>query len=263
MNVLWLFAHPERRSLTASLKDAGLRTLAEEGHETRVSDLYAMGWNPVVDAADTRGPETPPSDRLLVGAEQERAYAEGRLSADILAEQEKLRWADAVVCHFPLWWLGPPAILKGWFDRVLVQGFAFGVRDAAGRTRRYGDGGLAGKRALLVTTIGAREASFGPRGVHGQLDEVLWPLLHGLFWYTGMAALPPYVVYGADRLTDADFPAHAAELRARLRDLPYTAPLPYRFEAGGDYDDELVLRPSVAPGRTGLAAHLADAADGA
>lgn len=261
MKTLWIFAHPESRSLNGMLRTAGIAALRAGGHQVRESDLYAMGFDPVVGHGDFPGRD--PGGRLLVGAAQEEAYTTGRLAADIRAEQEKLAWADTVVFHFPLWWFGPPAILKGWFDRVLVQGFAFGVRDAEGRTRRYGDGGLAGKRALLVTTIGAREASFGPRGVHGQLDEVLWPLLHGLFWYTGMAALPPYVVYGADRLTDADFPAHAAELRARLRDLPYTAPLPYRFEAGGDYDDELVLRPSVAPGRTGLAAHLADAADGA
>lgn len=269
MKILWVLAHPEPRSLSASLKDAGLEALAEAGHETRVSDLYEMKWDPVVDAADTRGTasapgvESPPrTDRLLVGAEQERAYAGGRLSADILGEQEKIRWADALVLHFPLWWLGPPAILKGWFDRVFVQGFAFGLRDDAGRARRYGDGGLAGKRALLITSVGARESSFGPRGVHGHIDEVLFPLLHGTFFYTGMAALPPYVIYGADRLTESQYQACAGELRARLRDLPYTESLPYRHEAGGDYDDELVLRPSVAPGRTDLGAHLADETGG-
>ncbi|MBA0053280.1 flavodoxin family protein [Streptomyces sp. AJS327] len=194
-------------------------------------------------------------DRLLVGEAQERAYREGGLSADIHGELEKLRWADTLVLHFPLWWFGPPAILKGWLDRVLVQGLGFGVHGPDGVTRRYGDGGLAGKRALVVTSVGARPSGFGPRGIHGHVEDVLWPLHHGTFWYTGMAALPPHVVYGADRLTPGEFPARVAELRARLAELPTVEPLPFRSERGGDYDTDLVLRSHLAPGHTGLAVH--------
>lgn len=196
--------------------------------------------------------------RLVVGAAQERAYRTRALSPDIAAEQEKTRWADVLVFHFPMWWLGPPAILKGWFDRVLTQGFAFGVKDPHGAALRYGDGGLAGKRAMVVTTIGARESSFGPRGIHGHIDDILFPLHHGTFWYAGMAALPPFVVYGADRLTRERYTAEAERLRARLRALPTTDPIPFRRERGGDYDAELVLREEVAPGHTGLAIHRAD-----
>lgn len=254
MKVLWIFAHPERRSLNGTLLDEGLRTLSADGHEYRVSDLYAMGFKPVVDAEDFHRESR---ERLFVGHEQEHAFSAGRLADDIRAEQDKLAWADTVVLHFPLWWFGPPAILKGWFDRVLVQGFAFGVRDGRGRTRRYGDGGLAGKRALVITSVGARASSFGPRGIHGPIEEVLFPLLHGTLWYTGMSALPPYVVYGADRATEADVAARAAGLRERLRALPYAGPLRYRYEAGGDYDADLVLHPDRSPGRTGLGAHLA------
>lgn len=252
MKVLWIFAHPERRSLNGSLLTDGLRELTELGHEHRVSDLYAMGWKAVVDADDFHHG---PNDRLVVGAEQEQAYLDGRLSEDITAEQDKMAWADALVFQFPLWWFGPPAILKGWFDRVLVQGFAFGVKGPDGRARRYGDGGLVGKRAMIITSVGARASSFGPRGIHGQADEVLFPLLHGTFWYTGMSPLPPFIVYGADRTTEADRDRHAAALRDRLRVLESEEPLPYRYERSEDYDDRLVLRSGVAPGETGLGAH--------
>ncbi|WP_130343795.1 NAD(P)H-dependent oxidoreductase [Herbihabitans rhizosphaerae] len=255
MNVLWIFAHPDQRSLNGALRDEGLCALRELGHHVRESDLYAMGWNPVLDRSDF---EQQPSGRLLVGAEQERAYLDGTLRADIRAEQDKLEWADAVVLHFPLWWFGPPAILKGWLDRVLAQGLGFGVKDADGRTRRYGDGGLAGKRGLVVTTVGARESSFGPRGIHGHIDDVLFPLSHATFFYTGMDALPPYVVYGADRLDAAGFAEAAHGLRERLRALPTEEPIPFRPEASGDYDEDLVLRPDIAPGRTGLAVHRRD-----
>ncbi|MFM9370817.1 NAD(P)H-dependent oxidoreductase [Streptomyces sp. Da 82-17] len=263
MRVLWIFAHPERHSLNGALLDEGLRTLDALGHEHRVSDLYAMGWKAVVDAADFGGADASGDDsareRLVVGAAQEQAYEQGELSADIRAEQEKLDWADVVVFQFPMWWFGPPAILKGWFDRVLVQGFAFGLKDASGTTLRYGDGGLAGKRALVVTSVGARESSFGPRGIHGPVDEVLFPLLHGTFWYTGMAPLAPFTVFGADRMTAEGARTAAASLADRLRGLADEEPLRYRHEQGGDFDADLVLRPHVAPGREGVAAQRVDA----
>ncbi|MFD0690037.1 NAD(P)H-dependent oxidoreductase [Actinomadura fibrosa] len=282
MNILWIFAHPEPRSFNGALRDHGLRTLRAAGHRVRQSDLYAMRWNPVVDAADfdpapPRTPGTPaaaenaprtgdaprtgaapgddPGPRLLVGAASERAHAAGRLSPDIRAEQEKVRWADALVLQFPLWWHGMPAILKGWFDRVFVQGFAFGLTGDDGRALRYGSGGLAGRRALVITTAGARPTGLGSRGLHGDAEELLFPLLHGTLWYTGMHVLPPLVIGGADRATPADHATAATELDERLHALPTADPIPYRTEVGGDYDTDLVLRPDLAPGRTGLAVH--------
>ncbi|MEV4148277.1 NAD(P)H-dependent oxidoreductase [Amycolatopsis sp. NPDC049691] len=254
MNVLWVFAHPEPRSLNGALRDDGVRTLRELGHDVRESDLYAMKWNPVVDAADF-GTEAG-DERLIVGATSARAHANGELSPDIVAEQEKLDWADALVVQFPLWWYGLPAILKGWFDRVFVKGFGYGIRTKDGQTARYGEGRLAGKRAMVVLTAGAREPAMGPRGVNGALEEVLWPLHHGTLFYAGMSVLPPVPVYGADRLSEEHFAEARQRLRTRLSTLETTEPIPYRTQNGGDYDDNLVLRPEHAPGATGLAIHL-------
>jgi NAD(P)H dehydrogenase (quinone) len=165
--------------------------------------------------------------------------------------------------QFPLWWFGVPAILKGWIDRVFVRGYAYGLPDPEypGRSRRYGDGGLAGKRALAVVTVGGGAEGYGPRGIGGDLAELLFPLLHGTFFYTGMRPLPPVAVYGANRLSEEEYRAAAAELRSRLLEavcLPEeraTPPIPYRPQNGGDYDDDGVLLPRVAPGASGLAAH--------
>jgi NAD(P)H dehydrogenase (quinone) len=225
-----------------------------------------MGWKAVLDADDVRPPGPAagtgdaPSRRLTVGAEQERAYTADEQSEDIREEQRKIAWADTLVFQFPMWWFGPPAILKGWFDRVLVQGFAFGLRGCDGRTLRYGEGGLAGRRALVITSVGARESGFAPRGIHGYIDDVLWPLLHGTFWYTGMAPHKPFVVYGADRLTDAGYREYVHALRERLRALPDAEPLAFRSENGGDYDETLTLRPWIEPGAAGLAVHGVPAA---
>lgn len=138
----------------------------------------------------------------------------GSLSDDIRIEQDKLRRADTVIVQFPLWWFGPPAILKGWFDRLFVQGFAQGVLDPeTGRALRYGSGGLVGRRAMVVTTVGANAATTGPRGIHGDINDVLFPILHGTLWYTGMTVVPPLVINGAVRLSGADYEAAARRLR--------------------------------------------------
>ncbi|MFF5932509.1 NAD(P)H-dependent oxidoreductase [Streptomyces sp. NPDC012508] len=154
--------------------------------------------------------------------------------------------------QFPLWWYGMPAILKGWFDRVFVRGFAFGLHDEQGRQLRYGEGALAGKRAMVVVSAGAREASLGPRGINGSLDELLFPLQHGTLWYAGIDVLPPLLVHGADCVDAAAYTAHADALRRRLKDLPDTDPLPFRHQNRGDYDENLVLRPGHRRSRSPL-----------
>ncbi|QFU88063.1 NAD(P)H-dependent oxidoreductase [Amycolatopsis sp. YIM 10] len=253
MNVLWVFAHPEQASLSGVLRDEGVRALVEAGHEVRMSDLYAMKWKAVVDRDDF--PEETGS-RLEVAAASRRAYDDGTLSADIRAEHEKLRWADTVVLQFPLWWYGTPAIMKGWMDRVFVKGFGYGVTDPDdGRTLRYGEGVLAGKRALVVLTAGSREPAFGPRGINGQLDLALFPLLHGTLWYTGMSVLPPVAIYGADRVSPEALEAATSLVRSKVLSAGTDTPLPYRHQNGGDYDSDLVLLPGHHPGQTGLAVH--------
>ena len=52
-----------------------------------------------------------------------------QLPADVREEKGKLAQAELLIVQFPLWWCGPPAILKGWFDRVLTSRFAYGDRD--------------------------------------------------------------------------------------------------------------------------------------
>ncbi|WNO72427.1 NAD(P)H-dependent oxidoreductase [Streptomyces sp. AM8-1-1] len=253
MRVLWVSAHPDPRSLNGALRDEGVAVLRERGHEVVESDLYVMGWNPVVDHGDFAHD---PDKRLDVLTESQRALETGTLSEDIRQEQAKLLWADTLVVQFPLWWFGMPAILKGWFDRLFVQGFAQGVPDpATGRAMRYGDGGLSGRRALVVTTVGANAATTGPRGIHGDINDVLFPILHGTLWYTGMSVVPPLVVNGTVCLSGPEYEAAAERLRERLVALPDTDPIPYRRQSGGDYDEHLVLRPEHARGEEGIRIH--------
>ncbi|TDE99059.1 flavodoxin family protein [Occultella glacieicola] len=252
MNVLWVLAHPEQRSLAGALHADGFATLRAAGHAVEVDDLYAMKWKAVLDADDY--PEVARGSVLEASGE---AYARGGLSPDILAEHEKIARADAIVLQFPLWWFGMPAILKGWFDRVFVRGYAYDMPDPdrPGHTMRYGRGNLAGKRALVVVTTGAGAGPFGPRGIHGDLDEVLFPLLHGTLWYAGISALPPVAIHGTSAYGEADHAAAVELLRTRLGELATAEPIPFRLQGPEDYDRDLALRPELAPGRTGLSVH--------
>src|SRR3546814_4781852 len=115
-----------------------------------------------------------PNTHFNPALDSERAFSNGRQSRDIALEQEKLLWADALILQFPLWWFSMPAILKGWVERVYAYGFAYGVGEHSD-TRwgdRYGEGAMAGKRAMLIVTAGGWESHYGARGIHGQIDDI-------------------------------------------------------------------------------------------
>lgn len=256
--VLWVSAHPDDQSLNAALRADGLRHLRAQGHEVVESDLYAMNWRAAADGQDFL--DHVEGDRVRYGPMSEAAYRAGTLAPEIRAEQQKVSSADILIVQFPLWWYSCPAILKGWFDRVFTKGFAYGVADPTdpGRTLRYGQGPFEGKRAMLVVTAGGREAALGPRGVHGDINDLLFPLHHGTLWYTGMSVLPPVVHYGANRVDPAGFEQMSRNLRERLDTLDTGEPIPFRFQNGGDYDDDLVVLDDIQPGVSGLTLHLRD-----
>ena len=256
MNVLIVYAHPEPTSLNGSLKDFAMQRLAANGHAVQVSDLYAMGWKPQLDAGDTleRQAGTPFHPSL----DSKRAFAGGWQSPDIAAEQDKLRWADAVIFQFPLWWFSMPAIMKGWVERVYAYGFAYGVGEHSDARwgDRYGEGSMQGKRAMLVVTTGGWDSHYSARGINGPIDDLLFPIQHGVLYYPGFDVLPPFVSYRSGKMDDARFASIRDALGARLDALFDTAPIPYRPQNSGQYEiPALTLRDDIAPGRTGFAAH--------
>jgi NAD(P)H dehydrogenase (quinone) len=194
-NILIVHAHPEPKSLTSALKDFAVGTLTAQGHMVQVSDLYAMGWKTVADRGDFTEEAHP--ERFKYASESRHAFANGTQTPDIVAEQQKLLWADAVILSFPLWWFSMPAILKGWVERVYARGFAYGVGKHGGERwgDRYGEGVLSGRRAMVMVSIGGRQPHYTERGVNGRIDENLWPIQHGILFYPGMDVLPPFAVY--------------------------------------------------------------------
>ncbi|WP_458762003.1 NAD(P)H-dependent oxidoreductase [Cupriavidus basilensis] len=261
MNVLLVHAHPEPKSLSGSLKTFSVKRLEKAGHVVQVSDLYAMRWKAALDAHDSLDRQSWQPDRRFDPAlDSGRAFENGQQSKDIALEQDKLRWADAVILQFPLWWFSMPAILKGWVERVYVYGFAYGVGEHSDARwgDRYGEGTLAGKRAMLIVTAGGWESHYGPRGINGPMDDVLFPIQHGMLYYPGFDVLPPFVIYRTSRIDEARFSKICDALGQRLDDLWKTAPIPFRPQNAGAYEiPALTLRPEISPGQSGFAAHVA------
>lgn len=186
---LLVYAHPEPTSFAAALRDEAERALLDEGWTVEVSDLYADGFNPVAGPGDFTAPADP--QRLQVQRERAHAAHGGGLAPDILREVERLERADLVVFLAPLWWFGLPAMLKGWVDRVFLYGRVYGN----GLT--FGTGPLRGKRAMLALTTGGPQTSYTEGGMHGELGVLLHSVHHGMFRFTGMEALEPFVAWGA------------------------------------------------------------------
>jgi len=236
MKVFIVSAHPEPKSFNTALFDLSVNVLGKLGHAVRVSDLYAMGFNPVAGPDDFSERANP--DYLVYALEQRHGYENGTLAADIREEIEKVLWCDLLILNFPLFWFSTPAILKGWIDRVLISGLTYGGK------RFYDRGGLKGKKAMVTLTLGGRGHMFGEDAVHGKLEDMLRHLLRGTLYYTGMEVLPPFVAWHVPYITDE---ARAGYLRAyedRLAQLDELEPLV--FPSLDAFDDKLnPLKPTL------------------
>lgn len=233
MNVLIVHAHNEPQSFSSALCQLAEETLQGQGHAVQVSDLYAMNWNPVASAADFAERANP--DYLVYALEQREGAKAKTLAADIQGELDKLLWADLVIFNFPIYWFSAPAILKGWFDRVLVSGICYGGK------RFYDQGGLAGKQALLSVTLGGREHMFGEGAIHGPLEDMLRPILRGTLAYTGMAVLPPFVAWHVPYIGNDARQDFLRQYQERLQHLQSDQPLAFpRLE---QFDERLYPLP--------------------
>lgn len=129
-----VYAHPDSSSFVGHLRDRVVAGLAAGGHEHRIVDLHADGFDPVMSLSEWR---------------LHRAHADDK--AWTREHAAHLRWADTIVWVYPTWWSGPPAILKGWVDRIWTNGLAYDHTDTG-----LHPGPLTHlTRMVVVTTHGA------------------------------------------------------------------------------------------------------------
>ncbi|PWV97110.1 NAD(P)H dehydrogenase (quinone) [Hoeflea marina] len=220
--VLFVLANPEPGSFCHALVDAGRVALETAGHDVQVSDLYTLGFNPVAGRHDFVGAADP--GRFHYQSEQARAARLGAFSADIAAEQQKVAAADILVPVFPLWWGGPPAMLKGWFERVLAYGFAYvdGYRFESGLFR--------GRRAVFAVTTGGTPARFSVDGVYGPIEDVLMPVRRLGLEYMGYEVSEAFVAYAAPRVEPEVRSEYLADFAARLMEVAALPVAPVRSD---------------------------------
>ncbi|MGB0508308.1 MAG: NAD(P)H-dependent oxidoreductase [Pikeienuella sp.] len=155
MKVLVVIAHPTQDSFNHALLAQVRAGLDAAGHEVQVADLYAEGFQPAMIAADYGQFDEEPA-----------------LPADVVAEQARVEWSDAVIFIFPLFWWHMPGMLKGWIDRVMSYGFAYDD------PMDPDSGSLRHRKMIAMITAGASEAALEKRGysqaLHTALNVGIW-----------------------------------------------------------------------------------------
>jgi putative NADPH-quinone reductase len=112
MKVLYVYCHPVPESFHGAIREGALAGLSQANHTVDLLDLYEEGFNPVLSAEARR-----------------RYHDTSRNRQGVENYVERLLSAEALIVQFPTWSFGPPAMLKGFFDRMLMPGVAFDLSD--------------------------------------------------------------------------------------------------------------------------------------
>lgn len=234
-----VLAHPERQSFNAHLAQVARRALEARDWSVSLSDLYDMGFDPCERAEHYDGRLQP--QRFDVQAEQRHASERGAIPAAVTSEIERLDRADLHILQYPMWWHLPPAMLKGWLDRVLIYGEVYTSK------KRFENGRFTGKRAMLSVTVGTSPETYAFDGRSGDVDLLLWPVNFSLA-YVGYAVLAPFVAYGVEaglRYSDASvvearLKRVEEDLGSALHDLDRRAVIPFNRMAEWGADGRIV-----------------------
>ncbi|MFI8714698.1 NAD(P)H-dependent oxidoreductase [Brevibacillus brevis] len=128
MNILVIIGHPDPESYCSALAHAYMKGAAGKAAQIRTIDLSQIAFDP----------------NLKYGYRKRT-----ELEDDLKEAQDLIRWADHLVIVYPTWWGTMPAILKGFFDRVLLSGFAYKYREGSSLWDKL----LTGKTAHLIVTM--------------------------------------------------------------------------------------------------------------
>ncbi|OXA72970.1 NAD(P)H dehydrogenase [Flavobacterium aquidurense] len=120
--------HPDKENLNSAIVDSYINSAKQNGSEVRYIAIGALDFNP----------------NLQFGYSQRM-----ELESDLVKALEDIKWSEHTVWIHPMWWLGMPAIMKGFFDRAFLPGITF-KRDEKGVT----EGLLKGKTGRIITTAG-------------------------------------------------------------------------------------------------------------
>jgi NAD(P)H dehydrogenase (quinone) len=192
VRILVVLAHPDPDSFNAALCLELCAGLVEAGHEPDVLDLCGEGFDP------------------RMGARELRRIGTGAPDPEIAALQKRVMAAQGLAFVFPMWWASPPAVLKGFVDRVLQQGFAFRLAPDG-----MVEGLLPHAKALVLTTTGATRDQVEAIGFARALKQTWddWTLR-----MCGVGEVGHHYFYAVPDADEATRRAYLAEARRLGRD---------------------------------------------
>ncbi len=146
-----ILAHPDKESFNHAIAATTVETLIQNGHETHFHDLYEEKFDPILP------PEELPKDTLL--------------SSEIEKHCHEISKTDGIIVIHPNWWGQPPAILKGWIDRVMRPGIAYEfLEDDNGEG--VPNGLLKGKAVIIFNTSNTETER--EKNIFGDPLETIW-----------------------------------------------------------------------------------------
>lgn len=194
MHILIVTAHPDPESYTHAAVArlvGGVESVPGTTHE--ILELASSGFNP-----------------RFTGSDNDHFHGRRPTPADILEEQRRVDRADVLVLLFPLYWWSMPAVLKGWIDRVFVQGWAFIDDPDKGTTRL-----LVHLKGQVVAIGGADLRTYQRRGY---LDALNAQIVQGIFEFCGMPVIGLDLLLPTDQTGAEEGLQRAFEISRRVAD---------------------------------------------
>ena len=192
MRVHYLYCHPQATSFHAAIRARALAGLAAARHDVDLLDLYEDRFDPVMWEAERRD-----------------YHDTSRNQARLTGYIARLRAADALIVQFPVWSFGMPAMLKGYFDRMMMPGVAFDLSNPSrakpllGNLRRIAGIATYGRPRIRALAIG---------------DPPRRMVKRYLPWFANWRArVDYYALYHMNVATDADRAAFIAKVERAMR----------------------------------------------
>jgi NAD(P)H dehydrogenase (quinone) len=160
-------------SLTRRVVKASLDVLVPPNYSVTITDLAKDGWLDPISPKDL----TRVSDPIRINLRTEHLISP--LIPRLQEEQGKLFQCDLFLVFAPLGAFGPPSLFFNWWQRVVTLGRCFGP------SLMYQRGAFARKRALMVMVSSLRQELFGRDSIAGTVEELLYPITHGMLYPTG------------------------------------------------------------------------------
>lgn len=175
MHALIVVAHPNPKSLTHSVASQIVKgiSVANKDDTSELADLAAEGFDPCFTMQD-----------ISV------SHGEAEPTPDIIAEQERINRADALVLVYPVYWWSFPALLKGWIDRVLINGWAYDDTSSDRLIKK-----MQHLPVHLVSIAGSNVQTYARHGYYGAMKT---QINHGIFDYCGAPVLTSELLFQSD-----------------------------------------------------------------